>query len=412
MSILSAAFFVLSTVINYTNQRAARKRQQKAQRESAERADAAKGMTVPVEAQAAPLVVQYGRGMVGGARVYHKTFDSYTQIGLPGTHKTFINNIWGSVAGRKNEFLYVQQAACMGPVHDCVTVVVDGMVYTDPKFATAGPPDPPQEGDNSPRDGVGGLKINFCVGGNAYDPEMGVMDSTRYSARFPNVAYGTNIARLNRDDPQFGGVPTTQYIIDGMVVHTVIRSGPSYILGPRIYTNNPALCTLDYLLSPVYGKGLTPNEVNLKSFYRAAKVCDRIVLANVPINGYYWKTKHGYRPDLNIIPRGALALGSNYSIGNTVTHGGYEYQMTVQDPYDRTHFGTYVPNTTYRVGNLVTFGGVLYELYQGYEFDGDYGTNHTGEGFGESNCGDCSDCGAGLGSHDSNDGSNGDSGVA
>jgi hypothetical protein len=63
----------------------------------------------------------------------------------------------------------------------------------------------------------------------------------------------------------------------------------------KTYTNNPAYCLLDYLLSSDYGKGLSLSQVDLESFYNAAQICGRRVQVNgafeAPLAGETWREK-------------------------------------------------------------------------------------------------------------------------
>lgn len=83
---------------------------------------------------------------------------------------------------------------------------------------------------------------------------------------------------------------TTEYIRRLHVTNTVYALSEE-----KYYSNNPALCLLDYLLNPDYGKGLSVETVDLESFYNAAEICGRRVQVNgafeVPVAGNFWKEK-------------------------------------------------------------------------------------------------------------------------
>jgi hypothetical protein len=56
----------------------------------------------------------------------------------------------------------------------------------------------------------------------------------------------------------------------------------------KAYSNNPARCLLDYLLNPVYGKGMQIGAIDLESFYNAKVLCDKIVQKKVLAQGHSW----------------------------------------------------------------------------------------------------------------------------
>jgi hypothetical protein len=43
------------------------------------------------------------------------------------------------------------------------------------------------------------------------------------------------------------------------------------------WSDNPALCFLDYITNNEYGKGLTQSQINMSTFSSAANVCDTLV---------------------------------------------------------------------------------------------------------------------------------------
>ncbi len=130
----SLALFVISTVMQMQAAKAARKRQQKAQREAAERADAAKGFQIPAEGEASILPIQYGRGLLGGVRVYHNTSDNFVNVAPAVGSTLFQNSLNESRTGVKHEFLTVQVALCFGNINSCQMVLVDGNKYSDEKY--------------------------------------------------------------------------------------------------------------------------------------------------------------------------------------------------------------------------------------------------------------------------------------
>ena len=197
----SLALFVVSMVMQMQAAKAARKRQQRLEREAKERADVAKGFQIPSEGEASLLPVQYGRGLLGGVRVYHNTSSDYVNI-APAVGSTLMHNsLDASRAGVKHEFLTIQVAICFGDIQSCQMVMVDGRQYDDLKYASAiGSADYLDSGRL-----MGGHRIHFNPTGGIADPLL----TSNYSLTrpFTNTAYATCVFALNRDDYQYQGVP-------------------------------------------------------------------------------------------------------------------------------------------------------------------------------------------------------------
>ena len=112
-------------------------------------------------------------------------------------------------------------------------------------------------------------------------------ENDRSTALFSETAYSSHAFKLDRDDPEYNGVPEVSHYLEGLKVKTV---NSSYILSStKSYSNNPAFCLLDYLLDSTYGKGLDPSQIDLRSFYKASLVCDDVVMSAVIPNGVIWK---------------------------------------------------------------------------------------------------------------------------
>ena len=335
-SIISIALFVVSTVMQQQAAADAREAQRRQQEEAATRADAAKGTSIVVEGEITPLRVLYGRNLVGGNRVYHQTFNTYTHAAIDASGTEFISGpLTGTVGGSKHEFLITQQAICIGGIAACYNVDIDNkklngefvnefneVVYE----ATEIPVHVPAVGhwlydgwSGAAREALPdvwvedaaaydttqlapgvtkvdpythGLRVNVYMDGGIADPMMTANDSNRAASTFTNTAFATCVYRYNRDEPQFSGVPTAQFYVEGMKVYSIIGNyGARTLSASKTYSNNPALCLLDYLLSPLYGRGLTVSDIDLDSFSYAARVCNRVVRTNVPRTGGLWGKK-------------------------------------------------------------------------------------------------------------------------
>ena len=76
----------------------------------------------------------------------------------------------------------------------------------------------------------------------------------------------------------WSGVPQLTVQVRGKKVYDPRDSGQTFG-NPSTYeySDNPALCFLDYITNNEYGKGLTQSQINMSTFSSAANVCDTLV---------------------------------------------------------------------------------------------------------------------------------------
>ena len=173
-----------------------------------------------------------------------------------------------SVSNTVNEFLFIQQVISYGGISNVYAVDVDDKDWTDPSFNVG------KDVESS-----GSIRVHIYPSGNVVDPMVQANDNTRTNSVFSNTAYASMVFRLNRDEPNFGGgIPQVQFYLEGQKVYTVLSNGT--LSGAKTYSNNPAFCLLDYLMDPVYGKGLASTSIDLLSFYAASRICN----TQVPVN--------------------------------------------------------------------------------------------------------------------------------
>lgn len=202
-----------------------------------------------------------------------------------------------NLSGEKNEFYFIQQAICQSGISNIYTVDVDQKPYTYDAYSY-------------------GLRIHAYKNGSVADPLMIANDSSRTNARFTNVAYATCAFKLNRDDPQYNGTPEVQFYAEGNSVKEIVKNGNNYSLSNfKVYSNNSALVLLDYLTNSFYGKGVAESDIDLESFYKAAKICAIRVKSNVTNKGKLnlskGGTKHIYLYECNLILDSAAASRDN-----------------------------------------------------------------------------------------------------
>ena len=228
-------------------------------------ADARKGQTFAASGEAAPLPVIYGKNMLGGITVRRNVTSTYTARGLTGT--TFSNGMSNATrAGTKNEYLHLQHALCHDGIEGVVSVKVNSSDYSDAD------------------QGFSHIIRTYSDGGTA-DP-IATANGLPATNRFTGTAFASSTFKLNRDDPQYNGEPSMDFIVKGRRVRSVVLSGGVYsVSSSYTYSNNPALCLLDYLLNNTFGRGLSVNEVDLESFYNSAIVCGTTVVTNRRVGG-------------------------------------------------------------------------------------------------------------------------------
>ncbi len=276
-------------------------------------ADARKGYELVVEGEGVTLPVVYGRAKVGGVRSYHNTSNNFV-MATPNSDKVFSSAGFDTnVSGRANEFLFFQQAICQGPINKIYDVVLEESRYLDdPDLSTTTTITTSQgDGVDTPYTYTttasvkSGLRIDLHYGDTPVaDTIMSANNPERVNSVFTQVknevglAYASVCIKLDRDDPALNGVPTIQFFIEGKKVRDITRGGTAgnytYTLSStRAYSNNPALCLLDYLLDESAGKALELSVINLETFYNAKQVCDTIVLSNASVGGKIYKPTIG-----------------------------------------------------------------------------------------------------------------------
>ena len=241
---------VIITVVSFVYQQ---QQQARLKRKMEAEADKRKGFMIPTRGQAAYIPVIYGKQATGGIETAHKTKNSFNNYNN-NSDETFSEDFSNSAqAGSKNEFLFVQAALCHDNIQSVKTIYVNDTHYDEEKSK---------------------FNHRFTIhheGGTA--DAMATANGFSNKNKFTNCAFVTSAYKLNRDDPQYSGIPSPLYLIKGKKVKPINLSGGNYSLGSRSYSNNPALCLLDYLLDSDYGRGLSLSQVDLPSFHHAMQVC-------------------------------------------------------------------------------------------------------------------------------------------
>lgn len=314
LTAISIAATIASTAYQISKAKAAKKKAKKAE-------EARKGFELVVEGTIEALPIVYGKAKIGGVRVYHNTSSNFKYVN-PGSDKILQTGppavpsssytgvqyynaehqpVYGTViipskpsglltgdkTGTKNEFLYFQQALCQGPINQVWDVIIDDSRYlSDPEFGTQ-----PDGGGDKVSTIKAAMRIDCFYSGGA-NALISAAFPERSTALFTNIAHADAVIRLDRDDPQFNAVPNIQYLIEGRKVRSVIGG---VLSGTYAYSNNPALCLLDYLLDPISGQGMSVDDIDLNSFEAAAAICATIAQTNVITGGLIYKPVDGAR---------------------------------------------------------------------------------------------------------------------
>lgn len=182
---------------------------------------------------------------------------------------SFNSNLNSNKTGSKNEYLFTQHAIGFAGVSAVVDFDIDSVRRTEKRYTQTD----------------AGYVVNFYPNGGIAD-NMSTANGFPSTNTFTNVFYAAACWKLNRDDPQFNGIPAPQFYVRGQKVTKVLKSGDVYTLDTtKTYSNNPTRVLLDYLINSSYGRGLSDTELDLKSFYDAQQLCEETVLTNVTVAG-------------------------------------------------------------------------------------------------------------------------------
>jgi hypothetical protein len=229
-------------------------------------ADKRKGFNITVSGEASSLPVVYGKTALGGVETGHKVRNNFVSVS-DNSNKGFAEDFANaSRGGSKNEYLNIEYALCTEGIEGVQWVKVNGNDY------------------NSNVEKFKHFIRTHNSGGTA--DAISKANGFRSTNRFTGAAHAAATFQLNRDDYNYHGVPSMEFLVKGRKVRWVKEAAGVYTLsGYPVYSNNPALCLLDYLTNSDFGRGLSADDIDLKSFYDAAKVCETIVSTNRRVGG-------------------------------------------------------------------------------------------------------------------------------
>ncbi len=230
----------------------------------------AKGILLNKVSSNAPLPVIYGQRKVGGTAVFMET------------------------SGTDNEYLYMILALCEGGIESCEKIYIDDKEVTwsgalgdgtertvnssDSNFYKA---DPTVDGASAEST----ISVTWYDGDDdqSYNTTVGALSSWTSSHRLRGVSYLALKFKWNQDC--FGGIPNVKALIKGRKVYDPNLDGTNTggtgshredTASTWAYSDNPVLCTLDYMRNTRFGMGIANSffDGDYADWQTAADVCD------------------------------------------------------------------------------------------------------------------------------------------
>lgn len=176
----------------------------------------------------APIPVIYGRRKVGGTQVFLST------------------------GGSDKKYLYMALVLCEGEIDSVESVFINDKPITDSQFS-----------------GLIQYEVKTGTDDQTYSTILSGADATwGTNHRLRGVAYIALRFEFNQD--AFSGIPEVTAIVKGRKVYDPRTTTTAW-------SDNPALCLLDYLTNARYGKGLNLAQIDTASFGAAATFCESTV---------------------------------------------------------------------------------------------------------------------------------------
>tara|TARA_R100000773_G_scaffold44619_1_gene46573 strand:- start:728 stop:4285 length:3558 start_codon:yes stop_codon:yes gene_type:complete len=251
----------LSTMISFGLQAVATVLGSKAQDKAAGAFD--NGIKVNKIDPVAPIPVVYGRRTVGGAVCFRDT------------------------GGSSNKYLYQAMAVSEGEVFKAETVYIND-VPTSTEVEIYDQMEP-REG-NAKYNYFGQFKyakpgkfkkqieklqqkisVELLTGKEQQEAAPTLMPAEKWTANHKGNGLAILACRLEFDrDVYPNGIPQITVDLKGVIVRD-----PRYPTAAKAWSNNPALCVLDYMENKRYGCGITQDLIDEDSFIEAANYCDQ-----------------------------------------------------------------------------------------------------------------------------------------
>ena len=272
---LEVVLFVISTTISIAQAVIAKKK-------AAAARDASLGQDVRVTNASEPLEIHYGKIATSGVRTVVATSSNFTDAEFTGTRiGPLLSGPEDKSGGKKNEFLATQVAIGIGEITSINACLTDDQ----------------KQGDKA---NYKWTMQKWNPGGTAGYSGGSFVSRLKPTNFFEGLTHATNVYKLNREEPQYSGVPYPLYFIkEGIKVKSITRSGTegnyTYAITRNAentadllgYSNTVAYVLLDYITNPIYGvqwklytaeeKAADPtlvDDIDLESFYKAHQLCN------------------------------------------------------------------------------------------------------------------------------------------
>lgn len=181
--------------------------------------------------------------------------------------------------GLENELFHVFAVFCHGEIDNFVEFFFNGVSWNDKRWRKD--PENPASGK--------WFTVETRLGTTTQTAMNAVGKLNRFSAttsKYEGLACAFFTFQQDGDASIWNGEPQITARIRGKKCFDP-RTGLT------VFTENPALHLLDYIKSPVYGKGITDDFINLNSFTTVADICDATQTATIgtqicqTVNGVY-----------------------------------------------------------------------------------------------------------------------------
>ena len=236
----------------YERRRAAAKLREQAARRA--------GIDIRPQGGGGELPLVYGATAVPGRLAYPGSVRASTTEAMIPSGSGFGELAHGS--DKSKAWLLVQWALCAGEIEGVVDVHLNGVPITDDvlKKSVA-------------------LEVHQSTASTAASAFADDRDAT---AVFHGLCAATAVLHYDVKRPVWSGVPHALFFVHGRKVPSVVRSGSagSYtysVSATKTYSSNAVRCLLDYLLDTRWGAGLTADDLDLESFYRAQEAGDQVM---------------------------------------------------------------------------------------------------------------------------------------
>ncbi len=187
-----------------------------------------------------------------------------------GERQVGITRVFIETSGTDNQYLYMGAVLCEGEIQSIEEIYVDDKLVTFASALTHGSVVEVASSDTVfYKDGTSHIQVQAFLGLDNQVSSSILSASTNWGTdhRLRGVAYLSFRFKWNQDI--FGSLPEIKVTLKGKKIYDPRTTTTAY-------SNNPALCLLDYLRNPRYGKGLPDSafETNFQSFQDSADECE------------------------------------------------------------------------------------------------------------------------------------------